>query len=69
MTIILISHSIQEAVYLGHRVLVMTAVPGTVKEIVDTAEINDINTKKFVEVAAYLESLLSNDSRREAFRV
>ena len=69
LTIILITHSIQEAVYLGHQVLVMTPGPGTVKEIVDTAEINDINTNKFVEVAAYLESLLGNDSRREAFRV
>jgi len=69
LTIILITHSIQEAVYLGHRVLVMTPVPGTVKEIVDTAEINQINTNKFVEVAAYLESLLGNDSRREAFQV
>ncbi|WP_179066028.1 hypothetical protein [Nostoc sp. C052] len=28
-----------------------------------------INTNKFVEVAAYLESLLGNYSRREAFRV
>ncbi|MEH2063220.1 MAG: ABC transporter ATP-binding protein [Nostoc sp.] len=69
LTIIFITHSIQEAVYLGHRVLVMTPVPGTVKEIVDTAQINNINTNKFVEVAAYLESLLRNDSRREAFRV
>ncbi|MGG3641331.1 ABC transporter ATP-binding protein [Bacillus gobiensis] len=34
-TIIFITHGIDEAVYLGQRVAVMTSTPGTVKEIID----------------------------------
>ncbi|MEH1829358.1 MAG: ABC transporter ATP-binding protein [Nostoc sp.] len=65
VTIILITHSIQEAVYLGHQVLVMTPVPGTVKEIVDTTQIDDINSKEFANMAAHLRSLLGTDCRSD----
>lgn len=69
VTIILITHSIQEAAYLGHTVLVMTPVPGTVKEIVDTSQIDDIDSNKFTEVAAYLRSLLETNSNSQVFQI
>ncbi|BAY29445.1 nitrate transport ATP-binding subunits C and D [Nostoc carneum NIES-2107] len=62
VTLILITHSIEEAVYLGHQVAVMTPVPGTVKEIVDTSQIEDINNNQFTEIATYLRSLLGTNS-------
>lgn len=58
VTIVLITHSIQEAVYLGHRVLVMSAKPGMVKAIVDTSQVNDIDSDAFTAVAAQLRDLL-----------
>jgi NitT/TauT family transport system ATP-binding protein len=38
-TILFVTHSITEAVYLGRRVLVLAADPGRVQEIVDLAPI------------------------------
>ncbi|MBD3885977.1 ABC transporter ATP-binding protein [Phormidium tenue FACHB-886] len=58
VTIVLVTHSIEEAVYLGHRVLVMNAKPGTVKAIVDTSQVNDIDSDEFTAVAAHLRDLL-----------
>jgi NitT/TauT family transport system ATP-binding protein len=34
-TIVLVTHSVEEAAYLGDRVMVMTRRPGRVKEIID----------------------------------
>jgi len=57
-TLVLITHSIQEAVYLGHRVLVMSANPGAVKELIDVSHIEEMDTRDFAEVTAYLRHLL-----------
>ncbi len=37
VTIVLVTHSIQEAVFLGHRVMVMSSSPAQIREIVDTS--------------------------------
>ncbi|MBV9385481.1 MAG: ABC transporter ATP-binding protein [Chroococcidiopsidaceae cyanobacterium CP_BM_ER_R8_30] len=58
VTIVLVTHSIQEAVYLGHRILVMNAKPGTVKAVVDTSQANDIDSDEFTTIAAHLRDLL-----------
>lgn len=34
-TVVFVTHSIDEAIYLADRIVVMTARPGTVKEIID----------------------------------
>jgi sulfonate transport system ATP-binding protein len=50
VTIVLVTHSIQEAVFLGHRVLVMSGGRGGIREIVETGSGAD--------VAAHLRTLL-----------
>ena len=61
ITLILITHSIQEAIYLGHRVLVMSAtVPSTVEAIFDTSHLNDIDSPEFAEMATTLRHQLNS---------
>ncbi|MED3662945.1 ABC transporter ATP-binding protein [Ureibacillus terrenus] len=63
-TILFVTHGIDEAVYLGQRVVVLTANPGTVKKIVDIPLKNwledaDIKSNpKFVEARHEVWSLL-----------
>lgn len=60
VTLLMITHSIQEAVYLGHRVLVMSSTaPATVEDILDTSHLNDMDSLEFTEMSSYLRSLLT----------
>ncbi len=58
VTIVLVTHSIQEAVFLGHRVMVMSSSPARVREIVDTSEVDDLSSETFSNIAKHLETLL-----------
>lgn len=61
VTLVMITHSIQEAVYLGHRVLVMSSTtPATVEEILDTSYLNDMDSPDFAQMEAYLRNLLTS---------
>lgn len=61
VTLVLITHSIQEAVYLGHRVLVMSSTtPATVEEILDTSHLDDMDSPDFAQMEAYLRNLLTS---------
>ncbi|HLG77389.1 MAG TPA: ABC transporter ATP-binding protein [Ktedonobacteraceae bacterium] len=57
-TLILVTHSIQEAIYLGHRVMVMSASPAQIREIVDTSEAEVFGSEAFATISAHLRSLL-----------
>jgi NitT/TauT family transport system ATP-binding protein len=58
VTIVLVTHSIQEAVFLGHRVMVMSSSPAQIREIVDTSEADDIGSSAFADISKHLQSLL-----------
>ena len=58
VTIVLVTHSIQEAVFLGHRVMVMSSSPARIREIVDTSHAEDFNSNVFADLSAHLQSLL-----------
>ncbi|WP_034993658.1 ABC transporter ATP-binding protein [Liquorilactobacillus vini] len=60
-TMILVTHDIDEAIYLGQRILVMTPHPGEVKEIVDNklSFPRERNSKEFLEQRRKLQEILS----------
>ena len=58
-TVLLITHSVEEAVFLGDRVIVLTRRPGVVKEIVDISSIRKAeqwNQKERIEEVMELDS-------------
>ena len=58
VTIVLVTHSIQEAIYLGDRVMVMSRHPARIREIVDTADQSDVESPRFAELTGKLRGLL-----------
>ena len=58
VTIVLVTHSIQEAIFLGHWVMVMSSGPARIREIVDTSHAEDFGSQTFSDITAHLRSLL-----------
>lgn len=58
VTIVLVTHSIQEAIFLGHRVMVMSSLPAQIREIVETSSVEDFTGQVFTEISEHLRSLL-----------
>jgi NitT/TauT family transport system ATP-binding protein len=58
VTIIMVTHSIQEAVFLGHQVMVMTSSPAQIREIVDTSWAEQFGSDTFTDISAHLRWLL-----------
>lgn len=58
VTIVLVTHSIQEAVFLGHHVMVMSSSPARIREIVDTSQAEDLGSATFAELSAHLQAQL-----------
>lgn len=68
-TVVFITHQIDEAVYLADRVVVLSARPGTVREIVDIdlPRPRDLHVKRTAEFGAYVDhvwSLIEVEVRR-----
>lgn len=67
-TSVLVTHSIEEAIFLGRRVIVLTPRPGRVAAIVDNPEMGDAdfrNTPAFYERCAELRRLLAAEGALE----
>lgn len=60
-TVVFITHQIDEAVYLADRVVVLSARPGTVREIVDIdlPRPRDLHVKRTAEFGSYVDHLWS----------
>lgn len=65
-TIVFVTHSIQESVYLAGRVVVMTYRPGTVKRVVEVElpHPRDMNTPDFVDLQKELTELVMEEQMR-----
>lgn len=61
VTILFVTHSIQEAIFLGDRVVVLSHPPSTVKEIVDVRGIDDPDGPEFVAAQHRLRALLAEE--------
>lgn len=62
VTILFVTHSIQEAVFIGHRVVVLSTPPSTVVEVVDVSHLDDPAAPEFTAALAHLRSLLAGDN-------
>lgn len=60
VTLVMVTHSIQEAALLGDRVMVMSSGPGKAREIVDTSAVTDLDSREFAEAVAHLRTLLDD---------
>jgi NitT/TauT family transport system ATP-binding protein len=61
VTLLFVTHSIQEALVLGDRITVLSHPPSTVLEIVDVSEIDDPDTEEFIHVRRRLRELLADE--------
>jgi ABC-type nitrate/sulfonate/bicarbonate transport system ATPase subunit len=62
-TALFVTHNIEEAVLLGDRIVVMTARPGRIKEIVNIPlpRPRDVTSAEFNEIRRYVASLLESE--------
>jgi NitT/TauT family transport system ATP-binding protein len=69
VTIVLVTHSIQEAVFLGHHVAVMSNSPARIVETVDTSAADDMDSPEFARLSHHLRALLiTPESEARALR-
>lgn len=61
VTILFVTHSIQEALVLGDRVVVLGQPPSEVEEIVDVSHITDPDSDELVQVRRRLRELLAGE--------
>jgi NitT/TauT family transport system ATP-binding protein len=60
VTIVFVTHSIQEAVFIGHRVMVMSPAPSRVREIIDVSHIEDPDDPAGEPIRRRLRALLED---------
>jgi NitT/TauT family transport system ATP-binding protein len=65
-TVIFVTHSIEESIYLADRVVVMTYRPGTVKQIVpvELSRPRDVSSLRFISLQKELASLVMEEQMR-----
>jgi NitT/TauT family transport system ATP-binding protein len=61
VTLLFVTHSIQEALVLGDRITVLSHPPSTVLEVVDVSEIRDPDTEEFMHARRHLRELLAGE--------
>jgi len=66
VSILFVTHSIEEAVLLGDRVVVLGGRPSSVVETLDTAGLDRPDTAEFTAASRRLRTLLADEEREEA---
>jgi NitT/TauT family transport system ATP-binding protein len=61
VTILFVTHSIQEAMVLGHRIVVLGQPPSAVEEIVDVRGLDDPDSQDYIRVRRRLRELLAHE--------
>jgi NitT/TauT family transport system ATP-binding protein len=61
VTLLFVTHSIDEALVVGERIVVLSHAPSTVREIVDVRGVGGRDTPAYAEMRPYLRSLLTAD--------
>jgi NitT/TauT family transport system ATP-binding protein len=65
VTILFVTHSIQEAVLVGHRIMVMSPAPSRIREMIDVSGIEDPDERAAEAVRRRLRSLLDDSEQPE----
>ena len=58
-TLLFVTHSIDEALVLGERVVVLAGAPSTVREIVDVRDVGEPDSPAYAEMRVHLRGLLA----------
>ncbi|HEY6030075.1 MAG TPA: ABC transporter ATP-binding protein [Gaiellaceae bacterium] len=65
VTLLFVTHSIDEALVIGERIVVLSHAPSSVREIVDVRGVGGRDTPEYAEMRPYLRSLLTVDGEDE----
>lgn len=63
VTILFVTHSIHEAIVLGDQVVVLSAAPSTVRDVVDVSTLNRPDQANFASTSQLLRTLLAHDGQ------
>lgn len=67
LTILLITHNIEEAVFLGHKIFVMSPGPGRIQQVVENVMAGDCELRGKIPFLEMCSSLRSSLHRREQY--
>lgn len=65
VTILFVTHSIQEAVLIGHRIMVMAPAPSRIREVIDVSHVEDPDDRAAEPVRRRLRALLDDSEEPE----
>jgi NitT/TauT family transport system ATP-binding protein len=65
VTLLFVTHSIDEALVVGDRVVVLGHAPSSVREIVDIRGVGGRDTPSYAELRPRLRSLLTREDEQE----
>jgi NitT/TauT family transport system ATP-binding protein len=65
VTILFVTHSIQEAVLIGHRIMVMSPSPSRIREMIDVSHIEDPDDQASEPIRRRLRALLDDSEQTE----